>query len=762
MKSTAINIESKNVLAKLMATENIHIEHKKVSTASFDVKNRRLILPIWKDMTNTLYEGLIGHEVGHALYTPHEEWVEFCEDKANQSLKGYANILEDARIERKMKIKYPGMKKTFFGMYDALSQRDFFGSRGKDLGEYGFADRLNLDFKLGVLAEVPFSDEEKDFRDRVLKAETFEEILNLTKELASMAKDEAETNMEDMMDPTDCTSDDGNSEDDPSDTFEIPMPSPSNEENPEEEESDPIDCEAPEEEGGNKPDDSEPEESNEESKQKEEANPEDGADKDTDDEIYSPDLEPAPPEPETQKAWDEAMEAMNDDDAREPVYLDLPILNPEKAIVSWKDTFEQLNLHWSIPENFSNHRWYHEDIGDVKWKLEEENNFRTWKKDTSQIVNYMVKEFEMKQAATEYRRTSVSKTGILDMNKLHQYRTDEDIFKRIAAVKDGRNHALLMFIDWSGSMHNKMEATVKQTLTLVMFARKVGIPFRVYSFSNSGGILDKIKKQEFYDRSIQGSYNHLVPGRLGMHEYFNEKMSGSEFNRQLKNLAFLGKSLDYGGLTTPEGHGTCSTPLNECIMSATEMVGDFKKETGAEKINAIFLTDGGADGCSDYWNAEIQERKQVYGMTQKSGTYLVLRDPKTKRLVHTDRSRSKMTDSLLKHLGERHNINVIGFHITNKSTINHQIQWEAGYEQMHILKSFCNKNGYVPMKKTGYATYFLINDKSLDQEALFDTTGTVDDSGNVAKGKLRTQFRKFTSARKVNKMMLNEFVALVA
>jgi hypothetical protein len=66
------------------------------------------------------------------------------------------------------------------------------------------------------------------------------------------------------------------------------------------------------------------------------------------------------------------------------------------------------------------------------------------------------------------------------------------------------------------------------------------------------------------------------------------------------------------------------------------------------------------------------------------------------------------------------------------------------------------------MKQSGYATYFLINDKSLDQEAIFDTTGTVNDDGIVAKGKLRTQFRKFTHSRKVNKMMLNEFVALVA
>jgi hypothetical protein len=297
-----------------------------------------------------------------------------------------------------------------------------------------------------------------------------------------------------------------------------------------------------------------------------------------------------------------------------------------------------------------------------------------------------------------------------------------------------------------------------------MFAKKVGIPFRVYSFSNSGPILEKMQKSDFYDRSIQDSADHLVPGRLGMHEYFNEKMSGSEFNTQLKNLAFLGKSLDYTGLITPLGHGTCSTPLNECIMAATEMVGDFKKETGAEKINAIFLTDGGADYCSDYWNSEIQEKKQVHSLSNthsKTGTYMVLRDSKTKRLVHTDRSRDKLTASLLKNLGDKHQINVIGFHITNKATIKHQIHYEVGYGEGSELKSFMNKNGYVPFKKSGYATYFLVNDKALDQEAIFDDPDHNAD-GTVAKGKLRTQFRKFTHSRKVNKMMLNEFVALVA
>ena len=65
-----INQEVKGTLAKLLATENLTVEHRKVTTASFDVVNRVLILPIWKTASNTVYDLLVGHEVGHALYTP--------------------------------------------------------------------------------------------------------------------------------------------------------------------------------------------------------------------------------------------------------------------------------------------------------------------------------------------------------------------------------------------------------------------------------------------------------------------------------------------------------------------------------------------------------------------------------------------------------------------------------------------------------------------------------------------------------------------
>ena len=63
--------ETKSLLAKLMAAEDINVEYRNnVSTAAFNTENRTLIMPIFKDVTESTTDLFLGHEVGHALYTP--------------------------------------------------------------------------------------------------------------------------------------------------------------------------------------------------------------------------------------------------------------------------------------------------------------------------------------------------------------------------------------------------------------------------------------------------------------------------------------------------------------------------------------------------------------------------------------------------------------------------------------------------------------------------------------------------------------------
>ena len=130
-----INYEIKSQLAKLLATEDLVVENRNVETASFDVETRVLTLPMWELASGTVYDMLVGHEVGHALYTP-DQW-----DFLGKIPKAFVNVTEDARIEKLMKRRYPGLAKTFYRGYSELSRTDFFGIEGEDISNMTLPDR---------------------------------------------------------------------------------------------------------------------------------------------------------------------------------------------------------------------------------------------------------------------------------------------------------------------------------------------------------------------------------------------------------------------------------------------------------------------------------------------------------------------------------------------------------------------------------------------------------------------------------------------
>ena len=61
-----------------------------------------LTLPIWKFRSVDVYDLLVAHEVGHALFTDPRDWSK--EDKWKGVPQNFVNITEDARIEKLMKV----------------------------------------------------------------------------------------------------------------------------------------------------------------------------------------------------------------------------------------------------------------------------------------------------------------------------------------------------------------------------------------------------------------------------------------------------------------------------------------------------------------------------------------------------------------------------------------------------------------------------------------------------------------------------------
>ena len=167
----------KESLAKLLAQEDLIVEHRKVDTAQFDIARRVLTLPMWEHKQSVVIDSLIAHEVGHALYTP-DDW-----DFLDEVPMTFVNVCEDIRIEKLMKRRYEGLPKTFFGGYKVLADEDFFGAESNDVEEFNLADRMNLQYKIGNFTDVPFSEGEKVFLDEADKLETFEDVVALAKKI---------------------------------------------------------------------------------------------------------------------------------------------------------------------------------------------------------------------------------------------------------------------------------------------------------------------------------------------------------------------------------------------------------------------------------------------------------------------------------------------------------------------------------------------------------------------------------------------------
>jgi hypothetical protein len=183
-------VESKSNLARLMATENLLVEQRQVATACFDIKNRILTVPVLNgNLSNELIDLLLGHEVGHALETPERGWHDSVVDlKVDRSI---LNVCEDARIEKKIKRKFPGIRISFLKGYRELIEMDFFGVKDKDLNELNFIDRINLYTKGGAAQGIDFTDTEYSLVHEVENAETFEETVAIAMKIQKFMKEES-------------------------------------------------------------------------------------------------------------------------------------------------------------------------------------------------------------------------------------------------------------------------------------------------------------------------------------------------------------------------------------------------------------------------------------------------------------------------------------------------------------------------------------------------------------------------------------------
>ena len=710
--------EIKSQLAKLLATEDLVVEHKKVETAQFNVHTRVLTLPMWEKASNTVYDLLVGHEVGHALYTPDEDWTEQVKVPPQ-----FVNIVEDARIEKLMKRRYPGLAKTFFNGYKELADDDFFQIADEKIDEMNLADRANLWFKIGNFTDILIErGEETEIINQIAESETFSEVLIAAEALYKYCKQKQQEETNIQLD--NLQSQDSGASQQPASDFS----------DQQEGEND-----QPESDGS----DGAP--SSETSEQQKTDAPV-GGEKNEE------------PEVKTMDNLEEALKDLVNHDGYENVYLELPQLDLEKVIVPNFEIHEKCTVTWSA--FLQDRDWKSIDIfGDVDKKFVE------FKRSAQKEVNYLVKEFECRKAADSYARASTARTGVLDCSKLHTYKYNEDIFRKVTTFADGKNHGLVFVLDWSGSMGDVMLDTVKQLFNLVWFCKKVSIPFEVYAFTTDYPLVK-------YDEDNKANLRQLAykkkDGLVQVGEWFSmmnlltSKVNSKTLDEQMKNIFRLANSFGrysncfYGA---PVGMSLSGTPLNEALISLHQILPKFQKENKLQKVQCVILTDG--EACMVKYHREVQRKWEdgPFMGTAHIGPNAFLRDRKTGNTYSCNAEWWQFTDTLLKNLRDKFvDINFIGIRVLESYDAGNFIRRYCGYYGDDYDKTMRDwkKEKAFSIKKSGYHTYFGLSANALAQDDNFTV------SEDASKSQIKTAFIKSLKSKKMNKKILGEFIELVA
>ena len=818
---------TKSLLAKLLASENLTVEHGNYETASMDVKNRILRLPIWKEMSGSLYDLMVLHEVGHALYTPEDGWHESASAKG-RGYKSFLNVVEDARIERKIKDKYPGGRRSFTDGYLDLIKKDFFGIRDIDVNELNLIDRINLHFKGGTLHDIEFSDEEMEFVEKVSKTMTWDDVVRVTDELYEYAKDhESDTDMsdhssmsmefgEDEENDSDSEMESMEGEDSSSDDFDNFMDElmkrglEAGEE--EKEESGGMTAEnegeneGPEEEGNSSGSGSEKsdEESNDSTSASGSDSDEEGKDEggsfgsgagrgkpDFDSIGRTDTLDPKSFTDENFRSREGELVETSDYKIE---YGNLPIADTSKIIIDYKEIQSLIRNHYSKrDDDVSKSGNYSEEDLQLKKATEKFVEFRTVNKKT---VEYLAKEFEMKKAADAHSRTLTANSGIIDTSLLHTYKYNEHIFKKINVTADGKNHGLVMVVDWSGSMGNNIKGTIEQMMVLVMFAKRVNIPFEVFLFSDS--YPSEIRKSEgrghaSWAHKDGGKNGDLIISAHHLLNVFSSRMRANELHEAYINMTAIAQAYDrdnyygyrYGYRTYPGELSLGGTPLNDSLMAMNTFIPEFKSKNGVQIVNLIYLTDGDSSGGCHVWDRftrmeksydgemversyetkNISNRYSYSGGSQKT----IIRDTVTKKDYEMDNhnnnyyvySRNSMTNTLVEILRDKHGVNVVNFYVIPSFKRRDAVDFIPKDSDITADKVVANwrKEGYIIAKNYGgwSELYLIRGGKSLSvEESVFEV------KEDAKKGEIKRAFSKLNKGKLKNRLVLSKFVDMVA
>ena len=755
MDKNTLNIDSKSQLAKLLATENITVQQNNVKTASFDVVNRILTLPIFKTESKDVTDMLVAHECAHALYTPTNGWKRIAND---DELRAYVNVLEDCRIDAKIQKKYPGVINNYLNGFEILNRQNFFGLKDKDYdNDLMLIDKINIFYKSSKKLLFNFSNADKLWLKKVDELKTFNDVVKLAKLLLDWQKKEIKK------------------------LKKLPefdnhiLVENYNLKNNENDSKDSKDIEGDGNKDDNKDSESKDKQDGEEGKTESESKQDKPAvgDKTAKDDTKSGGgpVGSGGDKPLTSitNNWFEGQKEKLLDTETSYNYRSIPEPILSKSIHSNADFLKD------IKQSFINDK-----ITARNYLPYLKKEYKSFINESKKTIMYLVKEFEMKKAATAYKRSTQDKTGTIDPLKLHSYKFNEDIFKRLTILPDAKNHGMMMLLDWSGSMSDCIFKTVQQTIQLVYFCSKVNIPFELYFFSSEMG-----KDETDYKLSKAFNYKSgdMAIDAIKLVNVASHKLKKNKLEESLMYLYHLGMYYEhhYGwrhnwngehrpdSVSPPREYYLGSTPLNEALIILLKLVPLFKNKYKIEKMNLITLTDGGANYGNSSTMKYNEENKLTSHISEGSTDVLIYKkkNHNTKDIAEYGYRSQSMTATLLNLLRDYHNITTIGFYLIKRIR-----RWDSDiyFRPYHIKdytkreeayqknRSAFNKDKVCAVPQKGYDDYYIVNAKDMKvQNTDLNSINT-----DMKAGKIKQLFSKSMKGRITSRVLLNKFIEKVA
>jgi hypothetical protein len=755
--------EQKSQLAKLMATENLTVQHKKMQTALFDPQNRVLYLPIWQNMSGDLYDLLCGHEVGHALYTPPQGWHDAATDESKgKGYKGFLNVVEDARIEKKIKRRYPGLRLSFQKGYKELMKQDFFGLEGRDANSMPLIDRLNLFTKSQYSAEwIHFSDEELQFVRKIESVETWDDVVRLADELYEYSKSEQQKLESNDSDNQNVDLDDV-VEDYSGDYSDV-------EDSKTEEQKDASDSDKDGETTNESGDDIDSEKFDED--QQGVLNREKESTVSNEDQ-YEPNCE-------TDDNYRQNESTLVDAKSKNYNYANIPTPILKNIVTPAKVVHDYLTNFYSQYENGIKSSYKNEDV--IRWMNE-------FKQKNERYIGLLAKEFEMRKAAKSFSKSKISDTGDIDVNKLAIHSFDDNIFRKVMLTPKGKSHGLILLLDKSGSMSDNMSGSIEQILVLAMFCRKVNIPFSVYGFGNSTYVRSidiGSTKYNTAEKTFTENDNDLRFSDVFLREYLNSQMSNSEFSRAFRNMILVQKSFESGYrkriVPCPETEELSNTPLTEALVATAEIMKEFKRKNNLDITSLVIVHDGDADHVefkyTHYKDRDLVMKKQSVYLDVYSEN-VVVQDRKSKYQDFVSKERNSLNELILHWFKKTTGSKVFGFYLIpdnrksksairehhvleNGDTIQEIINrdgWDKAKQVISELSRKLNSEKFLDCNSKSYDSFYLVSGGS----DLITELDEIKVEGTVTSSKLKNAFMKFNKNKAVNRVLVSRFITGIA